>query len=87
MRINQIPFDKIVFVLLPITLNLLPAFAQLSFGRAVRLWPILVSLLIYIVLATVGFFTPENQLAATLTAALAPVVIAVIALARSGRIK
>ncbi len=84
-RSNQIPFDKIVFVLLPITLNLLPAFAQLAFGRTIKVWPLALSLLIYVALAIVGFLMPENQLAATLAAALAPVVIATLTLVLPGR--
>ncbi len=84
-RAGDIPFDKIVFILLPITLNLLPAFVQLAFGYTVRLWPILISLIIYVILAGVGFTMPENQLAATLAAALAPIVVSAIALLLSWR--
>ncbi len=80
-RAGDVPFDKIVFVLLPITLNLLPAFVQLAYHQNVQLWPMLFSLAVYVTLSAVGFTMPENQLAATLAAALTPVVMAGLALA------
>lgn len=74
-RTFAIPFDKIVFVLLPLTLNLLPAFLQLAFGRRVTAMPILISLGGYLSLATAGFFMPEAQLAYSLAAAIVPVIV------------
>jgi hypothetical protein len=75
-RTGDVPFDKIVFVLLPITLNLLPAFAQLAYNQSVQLWPLLLSLAVYVTLSIVGFAMP-----ATLAAALTPVLVAGLALA------
>lgn len=80
-RSFAIPFDKIVFVLLPLTLNLLPAFLQLAFGRRVSAGPILISLAGYLSLAIAGFLTPEAKLAYSLAAAIVPLLVGATCLA------
>jgi len=79
-RLADIPFEKLVFLILPISLNLLPAFV-----RAARSLPQLPSLLLlslglYLFCLVVGLSQPRLEFGWTLMAAVMPCIVACIAL-------
>jgi hypothetical protein len=76
----HIPFEKIVFVVMPLTLNILPAFVFSIRNRPQKPVLIWLSLLFYGGASTLGFIQPASQLFWTLMAALMPVAAACIAL-------
>jgi hypothetical protein len=74
-RYYAIPFEKIIFILLPMCLNLLPAFLAVATGRAVRsIWTIL-AVAAYLAASFAGLVQPSSELVWTLAAALMPVVV------------
>lgn len=76
-RSYAIPFEKLVFLIIPFSLNTLPAITQLAFNKQPTPAPLVISVILFLILATGGFVQPDNELMWTLTAALAPVVVAV----------
>ena len=84
-RYFGLPFEKIIFVVIPLNLNLLPAFVFLIRRRRQRPIFIWLSLLLYTLASVVGFMQPERTLFWTLMAALVPVVLSVAAWLRTLR--
>lgn len=78
LQISALPFEKLIFILAPILLNLLPALADAAIVGKIRLWPVALSLALYTVFSVVGLLQPNDQLAFTLAAALVPTVLTVI---------
>jgi hypothetical protein len=79
----QLPFEKIIFVVIPLTLNVLPALVfavQKTVQRPFYVW---LSLILYATASTCGFFQPAQQLLWTLTAALMPVAVSILAFFRT----
>jgi len=75
----QIPFEKIVFVVMPLNLNILPAFifaVRRTPQKPILIW---ISLALYASASTIGFLQSSNQLFWTLMAALMPVLASVVA--------
>jgi hypothetical protein len=76
----QIPFEKIIFLIIPLATNMLPAFVFSIRGRPQMprfiYWP----LIIYIALSILGFLQPRLDLFWTLFAVLVPAIAALIAL-------
>jgi hypothetical protein len=71
-RVYSIPFEKLIFIIIPLNLNFVPAFIAIMFGKAPSPRFILASLLAYILCSAVGLFQPENIFVWTLAAALMP---------------
>jgi hypothetical protein len=69
----KLPFEKVMFVLIPFCLNAFPAFALAAAGRRPRPNLTIFSLVVYVIIAIYGFLTPENELLATLAASFVPV--------------
>lgn len=77
-EIANIPFEKIVFIVAPIFLNLLPAAVDAVTRPSVNAWPVVVASVMYMTLSIIGLLQPANQLTFTLAAALAPGIIAML---------
>ncbi|WP_046006412.1 hypothetical protein [Pseudoalteromonas rubra] len=78
LRTYEIPFEKLVFLIIPFALNTLPAIVQLAFHRQPTPYLIIISVIFFILFAAGGFIQPNNELLWTLVAALVPVVISVV---------
>ncbi|WGH75657.1 hypothetical protein P8625_00400 [Tenacibaculum tangerinum] len=79
-RLIEFPFEKIIFIVMPICLNLLPAFVRLFKGYKPKPSLTVVSIIGYMVLSIIGFFQSDNEMSFTLAASLFPVLISLIAL-------
>lgn len=84
-RYFDIPFEKIVFVVIPLCLNAIPAFALLCAGKRPHPAFTLASLILYSAAAIYGFVQPEDQFTATLLAGLMPILVASVALVTNYR--
>jgi len=78
-RTYSLPFEKLVFLIIPFSLNTLPAIVQLAFKREPTPALLILSVVVFVGLGTRGFVNPENELLWTLSAALVPVVISLVA--------
>jgi hypothetical protein len=78
-RALGLPFEKIIFVITPLSLNLLPAFVLRASGLVPRPTYVWISLAGYTVCSLVGFLRPETTFAWTLSAALIPIVMSILA--------
>lgn len=74
-RESQVPFEKIIFIIIPFTLNLMPAFAALLFRRRPSALLVTLSLLGYMAFATLGFLQAADEFTMTLSASLVPIVV------------
>lgn len=83
-RYLALPFEKIIFIIIPFTLNLMPGFVALLTKKQTRVMWILISLIGYLACAMVGFFQPNMQFAATLAASIVPVVVSLVVLILPG---
>jgi hypothetical protein len=75
----QLNFEKIVFIIVPLSLNLLPAFVRAA--KHAKQMPVLnlLSILLYIILSVLGIFKPADEFSWTLAAALMPILLSIIA--------
>lgn len=76
-RTLSLPFEKLIFLVIPLGLNLLPGLVQLSRQREPNGTFILLSLGGYATCSLIGLFQPERELLWTLLAAFVPVVISI----------
>lgn len=76
----NLPFEKIVFIVMPMCLNLLPAFVRALKGYEQKPMLILISITLYLICSVLGFLQSENELMWTLAAALMPIVCSILAL-------
>jgi hypothetical protein len=76
-RYAHVPFDKLVFTIIPFSQNAIPAFLQLAFRVPVTVAPTIVALGSYLALAIWGFLQPPAAVAANLLAAIVPAIIGV----------
>ena len=74
-RTYSLPFEKLVFLIIPFSLNTLPAIVQLAYKREPSPALMALSVIGFIGLGSGGFIQPQNELLWTLSAALVPVVI------------
>ena len=81
-RSLEAPFEKIIFTLMPLSLNVLPALVQARYGKAVNILPIVASIVGYSIFSVLGFFQADYTMALTLLSALVPVVISFLIFAR-----
>jgi hypothetical protein len=79
-RKMNIPFEKIIFIIMPMSLNLLPAFVRQMHNYKQRPILLIASIILYSVASYLGFTQPEFELQWTLTAALMPIICSIIAL-------
>jgi hypothetical protein len=77
-RFFDLPFEKIIFVIVPFSLNMMPGFTALLKRRQPRAFWIATSLCGYLAFALVGFFRPDTEYVWTLAASLVPVVVSLI---------
>ncbi len=76
-RGHALPFEKIVFILLPMSLNALPAFLAVATRRKVHaIWTV-ISICLYIGASAVGL-EPSKELAWSLYAALMPIAVSIV---------
>jgi len=68
-----VPFDKIVFVLLPLTLNFVPALVLLAFGREIPRGLVYFSAAGYLGIAILGFIADQTDMTYSLAAATVPI--------------
>lgn len=76
-RLANLPFEKLVFLLLPICMNVLPSLVRAFAGKQQEpkfLWG---SLILYGVVSVVGLLAPANGFFFTVSAPLAPVAVSV----------
>lgn len=76
----NIPFEKIIFIIIPMSLNLLPAFVRAAKGYNQKPYLLIVSTVLYLVCSVFGFLQPSNQLTWTLASALIPILCSLLAL-------
>ena len=75
-RFFQVPFEKLVlFTLIPVCLNALPAFCAVALRRPLIPWWTIASVTIYAGTTIKGFLSPDQELIWSLSAALAPIVL------------
>lgn len=75
-----LPFEKILFVIVPFSIVLLPLFVEKFTNRLPRIRTLLISVIGYIIVAALGFFLPQINFFATLSAIFFPVVLSTIVL-------
>lgn len=75
-----IPFEKIVFILIPLCMNIVPSLMCGAFHRRVSPAFTMISLTGYGVLSVLGMLQPQQELVGTLTAALFPFIVGSLAL-------
>lgn len=76
-RSYSIPFEKLVFLIIPFSLNTLPAVVQLAFKREPTPALMAISVMLFIAFGSGGFLQPTSELFWTLSAALVPVIISI----------
>jgi len=79
-RYLEFPFEKIIFIVMPICLNLLPAFVRLFKNLKPKPIFTIISIIGYVILSLIGFFQSQNEMSFTLAASLFPVLISLFAL-------
>lgn len=72
-RENSILFEKLIFLIIPFSLNSLPAIAQLVRGQKPTPMPVVIGTTLFIIFGTIGLFQPQSDLFWTLFAVLAPI--------------
>ncbi len=80
-RYGSVPFEKLIFAIIPLPLNALPAFFMAVFDRKQQPIYIGVSLLLYTICSIYGILQAELQFEWTLGAALIPVGVSCVATA------
>lgn len=79
-RFLNIPFEKIIFIIIPMCLNLLPAFVRLIKNYSPKPWLVIASLFFYLCFAAYGFIKPESEMSMTLAASMVPLFFSLLAL-------
>jgi hypothetical protein len=86
-RILNIPFEKIVFLIMPLSLNIFPAFVLASKGLPQNPSYLRISLALYAACAIFGLRQPTNSYFWTLSAALMPLVVGAFEMLFSGHLR
>ena len=81
LRSFEVPFEKIIFLVIPLSLNIFPALLLAGFHLPPKPGYILLSLSLYMACTILGLRQPDDNFLWTLTAALVPLVVGVLALA------
>ncbi len=77
-RYFQLPFEKLIFIIIPSSLNILPAIIMLAYKKAMKPIIIFYSFIGYLIFSIFGLIQPDDQFAFTLLASLVPFVFSVI---------
>ena len=75
----QLPIEKLLFLVFPLSLNLFPAFVRAFRGLPQSPWYIIVALILYVACAVAGLRQPEKSFEWTLAAGLMPIIVGGIA--------
>lgn len=78
-RRNNLPFEKFVFLLLPISMNIVPAFVFSIRGVPQRPNYLICSIFFYSLCSVFGLIQPRDEFLWTLAAPIAPVIVAFVA--------
>jgi hypothetical protein len=81
-RSFNVPFEKMIFVVLPVCLNVFPAFVLAVLGEKQQPHFILASLALYIGCSILGFLQPSNEFFWTLLAPFCPVLVSAYILSK-----
>lgn len=84
-RFLEIPFEKIVFSVMPITMNLLPALLPLVAGKKPKICYTVYSLVIYSLVVFIGLLIPSTALYASLGAIVVPILFSLCSAMNSRR--
>lgn len=79
-RILHMPFEKIIFIIIPMSLNVLPAIVRLVRKLPPKPILIILSLAIYLLFAAYGFIKPDMEMTMTLAASLVPIFFSIVSL-------
>lgn len=79
-RLLEIPDAKLIFCIVPLSLNLIPAFLQLAFHRQVTTTPLYISLCLYIAFSGAGLLQPAESLSYNLVASISPAIVGILAI-------
>jgi hypothetical protein len=79
-RYFHVPFEKIVFIIIPMCLNLLPAFVRAVKGYQPKPSLLIFSIILYLVCSIFGILQPVDQMSWTLASALMPILCSIVAL-------
>lgn len=77
-RAYDLPFEKMIFVVLPVCLNLFPAFVLAALRRPPAPMYLWLSLMLYASFSVAGFLQPRDQFSMTLLAPVAPVIVSLV---------
>ena len=78
-QLLQLPIEKLLFLVFPLSLNLFPAFVRAFRGLPQSPWYIIVALILYVSCAVAGLRQPEKSFEWTLAAGLMPIIVGGIA--------
>jgi hypothetical protein len=78
-RSLNLPMEKIIFICIPLCLNVMPSLVSVACFRVPKLSYTVASTVGYLMISLVGLFEPPQQLFTTLAAALCPIVFSVAA--------
>jgi hypothetical protein len=76
----NLQFDKVMFIVLPVCLNLFPAFVALALGRRHAHLYVWSSLVLYVFCSVMGLLEPANQYTMTLLAPVVPIIVSGVVL-------
>lgn len=74
-RYLSLPFEKMIFLVLPICLNIFPAFVLAAIGAPQRSAYILLSLVLYVACSIAAILQPREQFSWTLAAPVMPILV------------
>lgn len=75
----QLPIEKLLFLVFPLSLNLFPAFVRAFRGLPQSPWYIIVALVLYVGCAVAGLRQPLKSFEWTLAAGLMPIIVGIFA--------
>jgi hypothetical protein len=78
-RAAEFPIEKIIFVCIPFSLNLLPSITRIAYAKRAHAWFTVLSVVGYLAIGGIGLSQSHDDLAFTLGAAFVPVIISAIA--------
>jgi len=79
-RSLNVPIEKIIFIVIPFSFNIMPSLLLLAFGKRQNYRYTCYSLALYVLCAAVGLHQRDSEMLWTLLAALVPFVVSCIAL-------
>jgi hypothetical protein len=74
----NLPFEKMIFIAIPICLNIIPAFVLSILNLHQNPIYIIISIFLYSICSTLGFFQPASEFSWTLLAPFCPIAVSII---------